>query len=152
MLVVAIRTSDPFGPVISPPTYKSPPIPTPPATINAPVVVLVILIALLVVDPRLVTLCNVLVVHTVTLPVLVLTAVSVPAVRVKYVLELTEIVPSSLTLIPSPILTPPIVLVVAVFKLNVVPVLTDIVPSALTSMPVPILTPPNVSEVAVVKL
>ena len=135
----------------------SPATPTPPATINAPVVVLslaaieVILIALLVVDPRLVTLCNVLIFHTVTFPVLVLTAVSVPAVRVKYVLELTDIVPSSLTLIPTPILTPPSVLVVAVFKLNVVPVSTDIVPLELTLIPVPILTPPSLVKVAVVK-
>ena len=69
-----------------PPTYKSPPIPTPPATCNAPEVVdvelvpLVILIALVVVAPLPVTLCNVLIFQIVTGPVLVLTAVSVPAV------------------------------------------------------------------------
>ena len=67
------------------PTYKSPPIPTPPVIVNAPVVVpvaavvLVILIALFVVAPLPVTVCKVLVFQTVTLPVLVLTAVSVPA-------------------------------------------------------------------------
>ena len=64
----------------------SPPTPTPPATTNAPVIVevldnvLEILIALVVVCPLSVTLCNVLVFHIVMLPVEVLTAVSVPAV------------------------------------------------------------------------
>ena len=59
--------------------------PVPPVTINAPVVVpvlddtFVILIALFVVAPLPVTVCKVLVFHTVTFPVLVLTAVSVPA-------------------------------------------------------------------------
>ena len=67
-------------------TFKLSPIPTPPTTCNAPVLVevelvaLVIDIALLVVAPLLVTLCNVPVFHIVTAPVDVLTAVSVPAV------------------------------------------------------------------------
>ena len=62
--------------------------PTPPTTCNAPVlvdvalVVLVIVIALFVVAPRLVTDCKVPVFQIVTAPVLVLTAVSVPAVSV----------------------------------------------------------------------
>ena len=69
-----------------PPTTNPPPIPTPPATCNAPVVVLLvgvvfaILITLVVVCPRLVTVCSVLVFHITTDPVAVLTAVSVPAV------------------------------------------------------------------------
>ena len=62
--------------------------PTPPVTTNAPVIVdilvevLVIKIALVVLLPLLVTDCKVLVVHTVTVPVFELTAVSVPAVNV----------------------------------------------------------------------
>ena len=68
-----------------PPTYKSLPIPTPPVTINAPVsvelavVALVTVMARFVVLPRSVTLCNVLVFHTVIYPLLVVIAVSVPA-------------------------------------------------------------------------
>ena len=64
---------------------RSLPTPRPPATTNAPLLVatelalLVMLIALLVVDPRLVILCSVLVFHIVIAPVLVLMAVSVPA-------------------------------------------------------------------------
>ena len=71
--------------MISPPTYKLPPIPTPPITCRAPVTVevaaavFVILMTLVVVEPLLVKLCSVLVFHTVTIPVDVLTAVSVPA-------------------------------------------------------------------------
>ena len=67
------------------PTYKLPPIPTPPVTVNAPEVVevddvvFVIPTALLVVAPRVVIVCKVLVFQIVTLPVAVLTAVSVPA-------------------------------------------------------------------------
>ena len=67
-------------------TYSAPPTPTPPATTNAPVVieveleVLDIRIALVVVDPLPVTVCNVLVFEIVIFPVLVLTAISVPAV------------------------------------------------------------------------
>ena len=59
--------------------------PTPPTTVNAPVsvevddVVLITFIALVVVCPLLVTLCKVLVFQIVTIPVDVLTAVSVPA-------------------------------------------------------------------------
>ena len=70
------------------PAYKLPPTPAPPATVNAPVVVdvaevaLVILIALVVVKPLSVTVCKLLVFHTVTVPVFALTAVSVPAVSV----------------------------------------------------------------------
>ena len=66
--------------------YISPPIPTPPDTINAPVsvdvldVVFVIDTTLVVVLPLSVTLCNVLVFQMVILPVLVEIAVSVPAV------------------------------------------------------------------------
>ena len=62
--------------------------PTPPATVNAPVVVdtltevLLIRIALVVLLPRLVIDCRVLVFHTVIVPVFELTAVSVPAVSV----------------------------------------------------------------------
>ena len=61
--------------------------PAPPATVNAPVVVekladvLLTLILLVVVNPLLVTLCKVLVFHIVIAPVLVLIAVSVPAVK-----------------------------------------------------------------------
>ena len=68
-----------------PPTYKSPPIPTPPVTCNAPdcvelaSVLLVIVICLVVLDPLPVILSSVLVFQIVTLPVAVLTAVSVPA-------------------------------------------------------------------------
>jgi hypothetical protein len=64
--------------------YKLPPTPTPPAIVNAPVVVPVLtvvdvmLIGLLVEDPLVVTDCNVPVFHTVTTPVDVLTDVSVP--------------------------------------------------------------------------
>ena len=66
--------------------YKLPLIPTPPETINAPVVVevddvvLVMLTALSVVAPNSVTVCKEAVDHTVTSPVEVLTAVPVPAV------------------------------------------------------------------------
>ena len=63
-----------------PTTNNSPPMPTPPATCNASTEVLAMNIALVVVCPLSVTLCNVLVFHIVTLPVLVETAVSVPAV------------------------------------------------------------------------
>jgi hypothetical protein len=72
--------------VIAPPTHRLSPIPTPPVTVNAPVLVpvlgvlLVIEIATFVELPLLVTVCSVLVVHTVTAPVDVLIAVSVPAV------------------------------------------------------------------------
>ena len=60
--------------------------PTPPATCRAPLlvdvalVILVIKIALVVLLPRPVTDCNVLVFEIVILPVLVLTAISVPAI------------------------------------------------------------------------
>ena len=60
--------------------------PTPPVTVNAPVVVdiltevLLIRIALVVLLPLPVTDCSVLVFQMVMLPVLVLTAVSVPAI------------------------------------------------------------------------
>ena len=70
---------------IPPPAYNAPPIPTPPTTVNAPVAVfvavveLLILIAEVVVEPLLVTVCNVLVFEIVTAPVLVLIEVSVPA-------------------------------------------------------------------------
>ena len=62
--------------------------PMPPLTTNAPelveveLVVLSIDIALVVIAPLLVTDCNVLVFHTVIVPVFELTAVSVPAVNV----------------------------------------------------------------------
>ena len=75
-----------FCATISPLTYKLPPIPTPPATCKAPVVVETALVvfdinnALVVELPLLVTDCNVLVFQIVILPVLVETAVSVPAV------------------------------------------------------------------------
>ena len=68
--------------------YNAPPMPTPPTTCKAPVFVEVALVelvidtALLVVAPLLVIVCSVLVFHTVTAPVDVLTAVSVPAVSV----------------------------------------------------------------------
>ena len=68
-----------------PPTYRLPPIPTPPATCRAPesveteFVVLANSIALVVLLPLSVTLCKVLVFQIVILPVLVLIAVSVPA-------------------------------------------------------------------------
>ena len=68
------------------PAYKFPPTPTPPVTVNAPVVVdvelavFVIPIALVVVAPRLVTLCKVLLFQIVTAPVDELIEVSVPAV------------------------------------------------------------------------
>ena len=68
--------------------YNVPPIPAPPATVNAPVVVevavvkFVIEIALVVVAPLLDTESNVLVFHTITVPVFELTLVSVPAVNV----------------------------------------------------------------------
>ena len=71
--------------VILPPTYKSPPTPTPPTTVKAPVALLVaaaalvIEIALVVAAPLPVTDCSVEVVQTLTVPVAVLTAVSVPA-------------------------------------------------------------------------
>ena len=77
---------EPGGKLILPPTHRFPPIPTPPATINAPVmvdsegVVFDINIAWLVDEPLLVIVCNVLVFQIVTLPVLVFIAVSVPAV------------------------------------------------------------------------
>ena len=67
------------------PAYKLPPTPTPPATVNAPVLVdveldvFVIEIAALVVAPLPVTDCNVLVFQIVTAPVEELIAVSVPA-------------------------------------------------------------------------
>ena len=76
------------GPVNILPAQISPPIPTPPVTINAPLlvevalVVLVIDTVLLVVAPLLVIVCKVEVFQTVTTPVDVLTAVSVPAVIV----------------------------------------------------------------------
>jgi hypothetical protein len=66
---------------------KLPPIPTPPETTNAPVVVLVELVvfviemAAVVELPRLVIDCKVLVFHIITSPVLVVIAVSVPAVN-----------------------------------------------------------------------
>ena len=72
--------------VIFPPTCKLLPIPTPPTTVNAPLLVEVddvvfnIETAIVVNDPLLVTLCNVLVFQIVTTPVEVLTAVSVPAI------------------------------------------------------------------------
>ena len=72
-----------------PVTYKLDPIPTPPCTYKALAetvvvlaVALVIVTALLVVDPRLVTVCSVLSFHTITVPVELLTLVSVPAVNV----------------------------------------------------------------------
>jgi hypothetical protein len=72
--------------LVDPPTFKLPPIPTPPITVNAPVlvdvddVVVLIDMALVVVAPRLVIDCSVLVFQTVTAPVEVDIAVSVPAV------------------------------------------------------------------------
>ena len=91
-LIVASTLRSPPIPT-SPPTTNAastlrlPPIPTPPPTTNAPVVasslgvLLSIKIALVVLLPRLVIDCSVLVFHTVTILVLVLTetAVSVPA-------------------------------------------------------------------------
>ena len=71
-----------------PPTYKLPPIPTPPVTFNAPesvdvaCVLLEIVIALFVVAPRPVTVCSVDVFQTTITPVVVDTAVSVPAMSV----------------------------------------------------------------------
>ena len=62
--------------------------PTPPVTVNAPVsvelasVTLLIDIALVVLLPLSLTVCSVLVFQIVTAPVLVLTAVSVPAIMV----------------------------------------------------------------------
>ena len=75
-------------PNIVPPTYKFSPMPTPPTTVNAPVVVDVDDVvfntdtATVVDEPLLVTLCSVPVFHTVIVPVFALTAVSVPAVNV----------------------------------------------------------------------
>ena len=66
------------------PMAKDPPIPTPPVTVSAPVLVpvltvaLVTAMALLVVAPRPVTVCSVLVFQIVTIPDAVLMAVSVP--------------------------------------------------------------------------
>ena len=77
-----------FCNTVLPPTYKLPPIPTPPETFNAPELVEVACvgleteIALVVVAPRLVTVCSVDVFHTTTIPVAVDTAVSVPALIV----------------------------------------------------------------------
>jgi hypothetical protein len=91
-----------------PPMFTLPPIPTPPVTINAPVVVfvdcvaLVILIALVVNEPLFVILCNVPVLQIVTAPVLVLTAVSVPAIT-----ELTPDVTKLLTVALVKICAPP---------------------------------------------
>jgi hypothetical protein len=72
--------------VIAPPTHRLSPIPTPPVTVNAPVLVLVLEV-LLVIEiaafvelPLLVTDCSVLDPHMVTLPVAVDITVSVPAV------------------------------------------------------------------------
>jgi hypothetical protein len=88
-VIVAVDTTYPprniLVAVSIPPTFKLPCIPTPPVTVNAPDVVvrlavaLVMLIALLVVAPLVVTVCKVLVLNTVTAPELVVTAVSVPA-------------------------------------------------------------------------
>ena len=70
------------------PTYNPPAIAAPPLTINAPSVVelaevaFVIVILLFVLAPLFVTVCSVLVFQTVTVPVLLLIAVSVPAVNV----------------------------------------------------------------------
>ena len=81
-------------------TYNAPPIPTPPVTVNAPVAVPVLIVllliemALVVAEPRLVTVCNVLVFQIVTAPVAVETAVSVPPV-----IEDTELACNA-TLIP----------------------------------------------------
>ena len=69
-------------------TYNVPPIPTPPATVNAPVIVEVedavfaMLIALVVVEPLLDIDSSVLVFQTRIVPTLLLTTVSVPAVSV----------------------------------------------------------------------
>ena len=77
-----------FCNTVLPPTYKLPPMPTPPATVNAPVAVevacvgLETVIALVVVAPRPVIVCSVDVFQTTTTPVVVDTAVSVPAVSV----------------------------------------------------------------------
>jgi hypothetical protein len=66
--------------------YTVPPMPTPPATVSAPVVLLTLTavfaidMVLVVVAPRLVIDCSVLVFQINTLPVDVVTAVSVPAV------------------------------------------------------------------------
>ena len=74
--------------VTVPPTYTPPLTPTPPDTVSAPVAVLVLpvalvmFMALVVVCPRSVTVCKLLVFHTVIVPVLLLTTVSVPAVSV----------------------------------------------------------------------
>ena len=82
------NTAGPYA-VNPPPTLNVLPIPTPPATVNAlPIFELVldtvfrIEIILVVLLPRLVTLCNVLVLQIVMSPAEVLTAVSVPAVIV----------------------------------------------------------------------
>jgi hypothetical protein len=70
---------------VLPPTYKLPPIPTPPDTRRAPELVDVDCVTLVnlrsrsVIEPRAVIDCNVDVFQTVTIPEAVLTAVSVPA-------------------------------------------------------------------------
>jgi hypothetical protein len=85
------------------PAYKSPPMPTPPVICSAPVVVdvlaavLIIDTAALVVAPRLVIDCSVAVDQTVTAPVLVLTAVSVPATKEVRPLAAEVMYPASLT-------------------------------------------------------
>ena len=86
-----------------------PPIPTPPTTCNAPLlvalaaVVFVIDTALLEVAPRLVIVCNVLSFQTVTVPVDELTLVSVPAVNVCTPMLVTITLPVlALTNIPVP--------------------------------------------------
>ena len=83
-ILADVNTCNPLV-VNDPPTFKFPPTPIPPDTINAPEVVLTdeavldIVIICVEVAPLLVTDCRVLVFQTVTYPVLVLTAVSVPA-------------------------------------------------------------------------
>ena len=106
VLVVGIT----FPPTrISPPTYKFLPMPTPPVTINAAdcvdvaLVLLDMVIIRLVLDPLEVTVCNVLLFHTVILPVDVLTEVSVPAANVSTpVLEIVIAPVDDDTLIPVP--------------------------------------------------
>jgi hypothetical protein len=66
--------------LICPPTPNPPVITTAPVAVDVLVVVLVNETTLVVVAPRLVIDCNVLVFHITMLPVLVLIAVSVPAV------------------------------------------------------------------------
>jgi hypothetical protein len=92
-----------------PPTYKLPPMPTPPVTVNAPValdvaaVVVVIDTALFVVAPRPVTDCNVLGLLIVIEPVVADRVISVPLIKFVTPALVIVILPVDVvTLIPVP--------------------------------------------------